>query len=386
MRTDEPVGRAPTRAHVAARSGVKWTRYGDDVLAAWVADMDFDPPPAVTDALRQMIDRGDLGYRLAADELAPTYADWQERHHGWRPDEERIRCFTSALHAIDAVLWATTEPGDGVVVFTPIYFPFLDTIETSGRRRVDVPLDPDGWRIDPERLAAAIDPTTRLVLFCQPHNPTGRVFDEAEVAAVADVAERHDLVVVSDEIWCDLAFDRRHRPLALAGDRFAGRLVTIGSASKSFNLAGLRCAVAHVDHEPVERALSAMPTHLLGASSTLGVAGTLAAWREGEPWLAWVRDEIVARRDRLARRLAAELPEVGFDPPEATYLAWLDFGATGLADNPSYRLVKEAGVALSEGATFGEQGRPFARLNFATSAAILDEIVDRIVGLVREPG
>lgn len=370
-------------ARARSRGGVKWTRYGADVLPAWVADMDFDPPPAVTAVLREMVDRGDLGYRTQAGELAPAYAGWQERHFGWRPDEERVHVFTSALHALETVLWATTEPGDGVVVFTPIYFPFLAAIDASGRRRVEVPLDPDGWRIDPERLSAAIDDSTRLVLFCQPHNPAGRVFDEAEVAAVAGVAERHDLLVISDEIWCDLTFETAHRPLALTDDRFAGRLVTIGSVSKTFNLAGLRCAVGHVDNRPVEDALAAMPDHLLGAPSTLGVAGALTAWRHGEEWLSWVRTELTARRDHLADRLAAELPEVGFDLPEATYLAWLDFRATAIAAEPSRRLLKDGRVALSDGVTFGAPGAGFARLNFATSSDVLDGVVDRIVGVVR---
>ncbi len=372
----------PTYERVHARRGVKWERYGEDVLAAWVADMDFDPPPSVTDALREMIDAGDLGYRLQAADLAPVYADWQRRHHGWEPDEERVRVFTSALHAMETVLWATTAPGDGIVVLTPIYYPFLDAIADSGRRRVDVPLDPDGWRLDAERLAAAIDPTTRLVLFCQPHNPTGRVFDDDEIAAVAAVVEQHDLLVVSDEIWCDLTYERPHRPLATADPRFAGRLVTLGSASKSFNLAGLRCGVAHVDHRPLLDHLATMPTHLLGAPSTLGVAGTIAAWTDGEDWLSWVRGELLARRDRMTERVTADLPGVRADRPEATYLAWLDFSATPLGEQPSYRLLKEAGVALSDGALFGEQGAAFARLNFATSAEILDDLLDRVADLL----
>ena len=215
--------------------------------------MDYDPPPAVITAIGGQLERGDLGYSQAASDLPAAYADWQGRHHGWRPDPERIRPFTSALNALEAVLWTCTEPGDGVVVFTPIYHPFLEAIADSGRRRVDVPLDPAGWRIDPDRLEATIDSSTRLMLFCQPHNPTGRVFDAAEIAAIADVADRHDLLVITDEIWGDLTHDRPHRPLADCDERFGGRLVTLGSASKTFNLAGLRCAVAHIDSTRVQR-------------------------------------------------------------------------------------------------------------------------------------
>jgi cystathionine beta-lyase len=374
----EPVHGTVDYERIRARSGVKWTRDGGDVLAAWVADMDFDPPPPVTAAIQRFVDRGDLGYNRVGDELAPAYVTFQERQHGWRPDLDLVLPFTTVLHALETVLWHMTDPGDGIVVFTPIYYPFLSAIEESGRRRVAVELDPEGWRLDPERLEAAIDPTTRVVLFCQPHNPTGRLFDEDELAAVADVAERHDLLVVSDEIWCDVTYDRPHCPLATADERFGGRLITLGSASKSFNLAGLGSAVAHIDHQPTRDVLATMPSHLLGASSTLGVAGTIAAWTECDAWLEATRGALRDRRDQLVRRVAADLPGVRLDAPEATYLSWLDFAGTGLGDNPALTIFEQARVALSEGSKFGPNGAGFARLNFATDERILDDIIDRI--------
>jgi cystathionine beta-lyase len=370
-------------ARCRARRGIKWTKHGPDALPAFVADMDFDPPEPVLDAIRAHADRGDLGYGPFASSLLGPYADWQERHHGWRPDDDRIRAYTSALHALEVALWNTTARGDGVVVFTPIYFPFLSAIDESGRRRVDVPLDPDGWRLDPEVLDAAIDDTTRVILFCNPHNPTGRVFDADEVSAVAEVAERYDLLVISDEIWGDLVHPGAvHRPLAMCDERFHGRLVTIGSASKTFSLAGLRTAVAHIDHAPLLDVLATMPSHLHGSPSTLGIVGTVTAWTDCDDWLAAVRRTITARRDQLAQRLAAEAPAVGFEPPEATYLGWLDFRRTDLGDDPAEELVERARVVLSSGPIFGRNGRGFARINFATSEAILDEIVDRIVDAV----
>jgi cystathionine beta-lyase len=370
-------------ARCRSRAGVKWSKYGPDVLPAWVADMDFDPPVAVLEALRGHADRGDLGYGPFSSDLAGHYADWQERHHGWRPDTERIRPFTSALHALEVALWNSTEPGDGVVVFTPIYYPFLDAIAASGRRRVDVPLEPGDWTIRADHLAGAIDDGTRVVLFCNPHNPTGRVFDDAEVSAVAEVADRHDLLVITDEIWGDLLHPGAvHRPLALRDERFRGRLVTLGSASKTFNLAGLRTAVAHVDHPGLLDALGAMPSHLQGSPGTLGIVGTITAWTECDDWLAAVRRTITARRDHLAKRLAVDVPSVSFAPPEATYLGWLDFRATGLGDDPAEVLLDRARVALSSGPKFGTHGSGHARINFATSAAILDQVIDRIAETV----
>ncbi len=373
------------------RVGVKWRKHGDLVIPAFVADMDFDPPPAVLETIAGHVDRGDLGYGPFAPELAPVWAEWQQRRHGWTPDIDRIRAFTSVLHAMETVLWHTTEPGDGVVVFSPIYYPFLDAIRDSGRRCVQVPLDREGWRIDPDRLRAAVDDTTRMILWCNPHNPTGRVFDEDEVGAVAEVAERHDLLVVSDEVWGDLTYapPRRgsaFRPLAVSDERFAGRLVTLGSASKAFNLAGLRTAVAHVDHAPLNDVFASMPGHLHGSPSTLGIAATIAAWTECDDWLVALRATLAARRDQLTNRLADVAPAVRLDPPEATYLAWLDFNATALAQDPAGRLLDKAGVALNDGPTFGLGGDGFARLNFATSSDILDEIIDRIAAALSRAG
>jgi cystathionine beta-lyase len=370
-------------ARCRARTGVKWNRYGPEVLPAWVADMDVDPPAAVLDAIGAHVARGDLGYGPFAPDLFAPFADWQERRHGWRPDVERLRAFTSALHALEVALWSTTERGDGVVVFTPIYFPFLEAIAGSGRRRIDVPLDPDGWRISADVLDTAIDSTTRVILFCNPHNPTGRVFGPDEVAAVADVADRHDLLVITDEIWGDLVHPGSvHRPLAISDDRFRGRLITLGSASKTFNLAGLRTAVAHIDHAPLLDTLAAMPAHLHGAPSSLGIVGSITAWTACDDWLDAVRRMIVARFEQLADRLAADVPAVRFEIPDATYLGWLDFGETGLGDDPAAMLLDRFGVALSSGPTFGANGAGFARINVATSEEILDRVIDRIAAAV----
>lgn len=370
-------------ARCRERVGVKWSRYRPEVLPAWVADMDFDPPPAVLDAFRAHATRGDLGYGPFAPDLFEPYADWQERLHGWRPDVERLYAFTSALHALEVALWNTTERGDGVVVFTPIYYPFLDAIDDSGRRRVDVPLDPDGWRISLERLDAAIDATTRVILFCNPHNPTGRVFGPDEVAAVAEVADRHDLIVITDEIWGELVHPGSvHRPLAVSDERFRGRLVTLGSASKTFNLAGLRTAVAHIDHAPLLETLAMMPAHLHGSPSTLGVVGSIAAWTECDDWLDAARRTIVARFEQLARRLDTDAPAVRFEIPEATYLGWLDFREAGLGDDPAATLLDRFDVALSSGPKFGSNGAGFARINVATSEEILDRVIDRIASAI----
>ena len=365
----------------------KWTRYGPDVLPAWVADMDFDQAPAIKAAIDSVVRRGDLGYNFAALEpLAETWLSWVERRHGLRltDDTDEIWTFTGALHALELTMELHTDPGDGIVVFSPIYHPFRHAISDSGRRMVDVPLA-DGKYLDAVRFDAACDDRTRMVLFSQPHNPVGRVFTTDELRGFADVAESRDLLVISDEVWADLVYaPHRHLPPVLADERLRERTITIGSASKAFNVAGLSCALAHVGSPTVRERLRALSHHAHGRPSSLSAAGTMAAWTESEDWLTETMRTLTVRRDHVAARLAADVPEVGFEPPEATYLAWLDLRDTSLGDDPAKTLLDHVGVAIDPGLQFGDQAAGWARLNFATTEEILDEILDRIIRAIKD--
>jgi len=396
---------------------IKWTHFPDDVIPAWVADMDFPTAPAVTETLRALVERNDFGYNWnAARRLPAAFLERQERRFGWQPAEppiaesggpasqrlRRTQLFCDVVQALETALWLHTEPGDGVVLLTPVYPPFYGAVKSTGCRVIDVPLDPDGWRLDASALASALEPggagwptaqasaagpahcaSAKAIMLCNPHNPTGRVFTREELLAIAAVAEERDLLVISDEIWEDLVFPPAvHIPFASLSPEAAARTVTITAASKAFNLAGLRCAVAHVGHGGVAAQLAALPGHVLGAVGTPGAEATLAAWTQGDEWLAETLARLEANRDHLADRLSAELPRVGFTVAESTYLAWLDFSAYGLGDDPAKWLLREARVALSAGTDFGVAGRGFARLNFATTLELLDEIVDRIVRAV----
>jgi cysteine-S-conjugate beta-lyase len=383
-----PDAREPLSAdlhRLRSLTSIKWTMHDAGVLPAWVADMDLPPAPAVVAAVERLAARGDFGYNFdAACRLADAYAAWQERRHGWCPDTERLRLFCDVMQAVQTALWLATEPGDGVVIFTPIYPPFLSSVTSTGRRVIDCPLEPPRWRLDPDLLEAVIDERTRVILLCSPHNPTGRVFTAGELEAVARVAARHDLLVISDEIWGDLTHrDTPFRPFASLGEEAASRTVTVGAASKAFNIAGLRCAIAHIGDDRIAAGLAALPDHLLGAVGSPGAEATLAAWTQGEDWLERTRDHLTAQRDHLASRLSDELPEVRFALAEATYLAWLDFRPCALGDDPARWFLEHARVALSAGPDFGPHGAGFARLNFATSRELLDEIVDRMVRAVR---
>lgn len=376
----EPLGADLDR--LRGLEGRKWTRYEPDVLPAWVADQDFAPAPVAVEAMQRVIDRGDFGYNMAArDQLVGAFSDWQDNAHGWRPDPSEVHLFNDVLHALHLTIWLHTQPGDGIVIFTPIYPPFIKAIQESGRRIVECPLDADGWRLDEDVLAGCIDASTRVLLWCNPHNPTGRVFTDDELAMLERVVVDRDLIVISDEVWGDLVHPGSvHRPAALIGhgqsEGLASRTVTLSSASKSFSLAGLRCAVAHFGPPEIRRSFEQLPSHLTGAVNTLGAEATLACWRHGGPWLNEVRAHLTAQRDHLDVRLRADLPLVRWQIPEATYLAWLDVSSTGLT---AEMLLEKGRVACSDGDDFGSLGAGHIRLNTATSRSILDAIVDRII-------
>jgi cystathionine beta-lyase len=369
-----------SEAELRNLDAVKWSRYQEPVLPAWVADMDIAPPQFVVDAIVEFARSRDFGYNFAAtDALIPAFCQWQSDKHGWSPDPGKVRRFCDVLHAIDVALWLHTEPGDGIVLLTPVYPPFIDAVTGVDRRIIDVPLQADnGWRLDPERLEAAIDDRTKVLLLCHPHNPTGRVFDEGERQAIAKVVIDNDLLLISDEVWADLTHPgARHVPMEMISG-LEERTLTVTSASKPFNLAGLRCAVGHIGHHELAKKFESLPPHFLGAVSGPGAVASLSCWTVGTPWLEATRRYLTDRRDQLTRRLAADAPTIGLLSPEATYLAWLDVSALDLGPDPSKALLDRFDIALNPGTDFGPHGQGFVRLNFATSAEILDRICDRL--------
>lgn len=367
-----------------ASLGIKWTKHGSDVLPAFVADMDFAPDPRIGAAIADLANRGDLGYLFHhLDQLPEVWAAWMQRRHGVTLDVERMWNFTGSLHAVETVIELMTEPGDGIVIFPPVYHVFQKIITSGAREVVDSPLAADGG-LDAEVLArVCADARPKAILLSQPHNPTCRIFTAEELAAIADVAEEHDLIVMSDEVWADLALGpHRHRP-AVSEPRLVDRTLTIGAASKAFNLAGLSCAMAHVGHPGVQARLESASDHLIGRPSSLSAAGVVTAWTECEDWLETTCEQIAANAVHLGERLTAEAPEVGYLHPEAGYLAWLDLRQTGLGDLPAERLL-EYGIALNEGDEFGPGGAGHARLNIATYPDILDQLIDRLVEAIRK--
>lgn len=334
--------------------------------------MDFPVAPEITEALRRRA-AGDLGYPVWLDSpdagpLAEAFATRMAVRYGWQPDPALVRSYTDINQALQVLLQVCTSTGDGVAVHTPAYHPFLGTLAEMKRPLRPIPMLPDGdsWRFDKPDLSGC-----RVLLLVNPHNPTGRVFTRAELLALADQAERHDLMVISDEIHADLTYaPNKHIPFATI---LPERTVTLTSATKAFNLGGIRCSVAHIGMPSVREALDRQPSFVYGSANLFGVEATVTAWRQGDAWL----EQVVATLDRNRKLIAERLPAgVGYRIPQATYLAWLDFGEPGAAG----RLEREAKVLLSDGDEFGPGGENFARLNFATSTPVLEEILHRISG------
>ncbi|MDR8411544.1 aminotransferase class I/II-fold pyridoxal phosphate-dependent enzyme [Nonomuraea sp. 3-1Str] len=355
----------------ALHDGLKWAKAGPGVIPAWVADMDLPTAPAVAEALRRRAE-GDLGYPIWLDDpgcgpLAEAFAERMAARYSWSPDPGFVRTFSDINQALQVILHVWTRPGDGVALHTPAYHPFLGTLETMDRPLTPLQLVPDegdSWRFEVPDLSGC-----RVLLLVNPQNPTGRVFTRRELEELAEHVERHDLLVIADEIHADLTYTpNQHIPFATL---LPERTVTLTSATKAFNLGGIRCSVAHIGSPAVRAALAAQPPFLYGSSHVFGVEATIAAWRHGDAWL----EETVALLDRNRKTIAARLPEgVGYRLPQATYLAWLDYGRPGMAEV----LEREAKVLLSDGAGFGPGGEGHVRLNFATTEPILSEVLDRL--------
>lgn len=371
-------------SQLRARHGKKWQRYGPDVIPAWIADMDFAVAEPVQRAIQRFATEQDYGYldRTGDASLSSAFAARMRERFGWEIDRERVVTTTELVQSIFAAISVFSEPGDGVVLQLPIYAPFIHAVEETGRRIVANPLLDDGTRftMDVEGFQQALDPRTKLLIFCNPHNPSGRVFDRDELLALGQAAVERDLVIISDEIHADLIYPgRQHIPLASLNPEIAARTITITSATKGFNIAGLRCAVMHFGSADLEsRFFAAIPREVMGRASSIGVDATIAAWRYGQPWLDAVMTQLHHNRDFIAEYLRAELPDVRYYRPEGTYLAWLDCASLGLPTSPFQFFLEQARVAFSPGGDFGPQGEQCVRLNFATSPDLLREILDRM--------
>jgi len=389
-----PSGQVPDHVDVdrkVASGGYKWTHRAPGWIPAFVAEHDLGPFPAMRERLREVVDLGGFGYHSTVDHMVEAFCGWSTRRHGWTPDPDLVVPNTSVLQGVWSCVEAFTEPGDGVVLTPPIYFPFNDIGPTTGRRTVDWPLvrDADGWHYDLDHLARLLadDPGIRMLLLCHPHNPTGRTLTVDQLARIVALATEHDVVIVSDEIHADFIYPgATHVPMAMVPGA-AERTVTVTSGIKTFAMGGLRASVAAFTDPDLLARYRRIPEHLMGSPNRMGCEAAIVGWEQGDDWV----DALVALFDRhrhhLVDRLADEAPGVRVHLPQATFLAWLDVSAHEPGDRPGRWLRDRTGVDCKDGPLFGVGGEGHARMTFGTSTALLDEMIDRLVaGLATEPG
>lgn len=366
----------------------KWNKNAAEILPAWVADMDFAVAGPIADHLQRYHDERFFGYAIPAlsDTLKLAYVNWWGKRFGLTIDTNLTMVLTEVVQAIHAVTHTFSAPGDGLLILTPIYPPFLGVVEQQQRRLVEYRMRiVDGqYRFDAEELRALISvERPKILLLCNPHNPLGRVFTEVELRQLGELAVEFDMVILSDEIHADLVYaPNRHVPIGTLSSEIAERTITTSSVSKSFNLAGLRCAVMSFGSAELKQRFDAqIPGHLLGMASVPGQLAAVAAWTHCSDWLEDCLTQLTVNRALVMETFARDLPSVGLVANEATYLQFLDFTGFPVAPDGlvSTRIREEAFVAMNDGPTFGAGLESFVRLNFATSTACLTEILDRIV-------
>jgi cysteine-S-conjugate beta-lyase len=372
-------------AELRERSSEKWREYPDDVLPLFVAETDFPLAPEITKALQRALDTGDTGYVASRGPLAETYAAFARRRFGWEVDPARVRTTADVSMGIVEILRRVTQPGERVVVMPPIYPPFFDLVDEAGAEVVRVPLRDTGtvWEIDLDGVRAALEDGASAILLCNPHNPTGTVHRRDTLTALAELAAEFGVAVVSDEIHAPLAQPGTgFTPFLDAGDAARRVGYAVVSASKAFNLAGLKCALMVTAVDETSSVVRGLPVEVEWRTGQFGLLAAVAAFSEAsDPWLDGLLNTLDANRVLVEDLLASRLPQARYRIPDAGYLAWIDLSELGWGDAPARRILKDARVALSSGPTFGAEGAGHVRLNFGTSPEILTEAVERIASL-----
>ncbi|GAA2996289.1 MalY/PatB family protein [Streptosporangium longisporum] len=374
----------PSLAELRRRRSAKWRTFPDDVLPLPVAEMDFPLAEPIARALREAVDRSDTGYAAPTRDLADAVSGYARRTWDWKIDTDGVRTVADVGIGIVEVLRRVTGPGDRVVISPPVYEPFAWWVREVGAQVVEAPLaeGPRGWRLDLEALERAFADRATAYLLCNPHNPVGLVHPREDLVALAGLADRYGVHVLSDEI---------HAPLVLPGAEFVPFLevsdaarrrgFSFLSASKGWNLAGLKAAVVVTADPAPRRYVDRLPAHSLYRTGHLGVIATVAAFDEGDRWLAGALGILDHNRRLLGELLAESLPEARYGPPQAGFLAWIDLRALGWGDDPAAHILDAARVALNAGHRYGSAGAGFARLNFGCSPQTLTEAVARIAAI-----
>lgn len=362
---------------------MKWKKYDEDVISMWMADMDFAAPQPVIDALAERVQHGIFGYASPPEELSHLIVENMAAKHNWKIAEDDLLFIPGITDGFNIASQAIGEPGDHVLMQTPVYYPFL---QAPGKAdQIPLPMEltrrEDGhYSVDYDLFESTITARTRLFLFCNPHNPIGRVFAREELERMAEICLRNEIVICSDEVHCDLVYTgHEHVPIASIDPEIAARTITLVAPSKTYNLAGLKLGVAVIQNEELRKRyanwLSKLDAILI---SIFGYVGAVAAYSHGEEWLKQLMLYLEGNRDLLHQFVSERLPGISMASPQGTYLAWLDCRQAEIPTNPQEFFLKEARVGLNDGQPFGKGGEGFVRLNFACPRPVLTEALTRM--------
>ena len=376
---------APNLAELQSHRSEKWRGFAADVLPLPVAEMDFPVAQPIRDLLTEMISKSDLGYLGSIPELGQGFTQFAGRRWNWEVDPLQVRAATDVGVAVVEVLRVFTNPGDSILVNSPVYQNFYNWINETKLTLVDVPFERTGdesanpWELNWDGIEKAYAAGLKVHLLCSPHNPLGRIYTKEELLRIVALAKRYDVLVISDEI---------HAPLTFKGNTFVPMLslgadaesvsVTVTAASKGWNIAGLKCAIIVSQNEVINTRLATMPMAVHSRASLLGGFATAIAFAEGEIWLDSVIENLDHNRHMLKDLLNSQLPSVRYHIPDNSYLGWLDLEALNLGEDPSVTLLEKGRVAFNAGHIYGKQCSQYVRFNFATSPTIITEAVHRI--------
>lgn len=355
----------------------------EDVLPMWVADMDFEVAPFIIKAVKKRMEHPVFGYTFRNDEYYQSIINWNERRHNWKIKKSHILFSPGVVPAVNMAVTAYTRPGDKIIIQPPVYFPFKSAVLDNGRQLIENRLKTENERFtfDFEDLKQQIDKRTKMLILSNPHNPGGTVWTRAELSQLAEICTDNNILVLSDEIHCDLVFKTyKYTPFALIAENTDCPYVSAIAPSKTFNLAGLSTSSVVISDAKLRDAFSAVADtlHITGGN-IFGAVASEAAYTHGEEWLEQLLDYVEANVDYLQAFLASELPTVKMMRPEATYLAWLDFNALGMNDKELQNfLIQKARLGLNAGYTFGPGGEGFARINLACPRSIVEEAAKRL--------
>ncbi len=360
----------------------KWDRFPEDVLPMWVADMDFQSPPAVREALAKLADHGIFGYRSNNDEGQLAVSNWVDKFHHWQVSPEQINLIPSVVNGFNLVAQAVTKPGDGILLITPVYEPFLEIANNGGleQQEVEFVQKEDGqYSFDLEAFEAAIQPNTKIFMLCNPHNPTGRVFTKVELESLAEICLKNEIYICSDEVHSDLVYPgNSHIPISSISEEVSKITVTVMGVSKTFNLAGLKAAAMIIQDEELSKKIENSTPGLVSWVNSFGYTALLAAYQMGEPWLKELLSYLEENRDFTYEFVNNRLPGIRMAKPQGTYLAWLDCKEAEFAGNPNDFFHQHAKVELNDGKMYGNGGEGFLRLNFGCPRSQLKEALERM--------